>query len=208
MSSQSETVRQIARQFCLEFIKNPYLCYTEHGLHALFFTMLYNALPADQLYTTWHHHKVCAVQKEYPTAGLLGKPRRQHWDIAVIKTPPQSLVDGIASSYDYLKLAAAVELGMNEGEEHLTDDIKRLSHPDANVDQDFIIHLYRLSKPGTKLSDRDWSAASKRIVSKEVVAEIAAGRPVEIFYGLYDSTGKYTPGVWLIKEGTIVPVLE
>jgi hypothetical protein len=122
--------------------------------------MLYNALPADQRYTTWHDYKVCVVQKEYPTAGFLGKPRRQHWDIAVIKTPPQSLVDGIASSYDYLKLAAVVELGMNEGKEHLTDDIERLSHPGANVDQGFIIHLYRLSQPGAKLSDRDWSSAS------------------------------------------------
>lgn len=208
MSSQVETTRQIARQFCLEFIEDPYLCYTEHGLHALFYTMLYNALPTDQRYTTWHDHKVCIVQKEYPTARPLGKPQRQHWDIAVIKTPPQSIADGIASSYDYLRLAAVVECGLNEGEEHLTDDIKRLSHPDANVDQGFIIHLYRLSKSGAKLSDRDWSATSKRILSKERVVEIAAGKPVEVFYGIYDSTGIHTPGAWHIKEGTIVPVLE
>jgi hypothetical protein len=208
MSTQVEIVRQIARQFCLEFIKNPYLCYTEHGLHALFYTMLYNALPADQRYTIWHNHKVCAIQKEYPTPESLGKPRRQHWDIALIKTPPQSLVDGIASSYDFLRPAAVVEVGMNEAEEHLRDDIERLSHRNASVDQRFIIHLYRLSKPGAPLSDRDWSSASRRIVSKERVAEIATGKPMEVFYGLYDSTGKYAPGAWHIKEGTIAVLLE
>jgi hypothetical protein len=208
MSTQVETVRQIARQFCLEFIQCPYLCYTEHGLHARFYTMLYNALPADQRYTTWHNHKVCVIQKEYPTAGPLGKPQRQNWDIALIKTPPQSLADGIASSYDFLRLAAVVEVGMNEAEEHLRDDLERLSHPDANVDQGYIIHLYRLSKPGAPLSDRDRSSASRRIVSKERVAEIAAGKPIEVFYGLYDSTRKYAPGAWHIKEGTIVPVLD
>lgn len=208
MSSQVKIVRQLARQFCLEFVKNPYLCYTEHGLHALFYTMLYNALPASQRYTTWPDHKVCVVQKEYPTAGLLGKPQRQHWDVALIKTPPESTASGMAAAYDYLRLAAVVEFGMNEGMDHLKDDIERLSHADANVDQGFAIHLYRLSKPGAKFSDRDWSAASKRMVSKESTAKMTVGKPVEVFYGIYDSTGKYAPGVWLIRDGAIVPVAE
>jgi hypothetical protein len=208
MSDQIETVRQICRQFCLEFIQNPYLCYTEHGLHALIFAMLYNAIPDNQRYTTLHTHNVCVVQKEYPTAGFLGKPRRQHWDIAVIKTPPQSIVNSVASAYDYLRLAAIVELGLNEAEEHLRDDIERLSHDDANVDHGFVIHLYRLSESGAKISQRDWSAASKRIISTERVAEIAAGKSVEVYYGLYDSTRKHTPSVWLIKNGTIAPVEE
>jgi hypothetical protein len=201
MSSQVETVRQIARQFCLEFVKAPYLCYTEHGLHALFYTMLYNALPADQRHTTWYDHQVCVLQKEYPTAGRLGKTRRQNWDIAVIRTPPHSTSDDVTSSYDFLHLAAVVEVGMNEPEDHLRDDIERLSRPEANVDQRFIVHLYRLSEPGAKLSGRDWSANSRRIVSEERAAEIAAGKPVEVYYGLYDSTGKHKSGVWLIKGG-------
>jgi len=45
-------------------------------------------------------------RKKYPTAGLLDKPQRQHWDIAMIKTPPERLASG---------LAAMVELGLNEG---------------------------------------------------------------------------------------------
>jgi hypothetical protein len=208
MSSQVETARHMARQFCLEFVKTPYLCYTEHGQHALFYTRLYNALPPSQRYTTWYDHKVCVVQKEYPTAGPLGKPRRQHWDIAVIKTPPESLANSLAASYDYLRLAAVVEFGMNEDIEHLIDDIERLSHADANVDQGFVIHLHRLSQPGAKLSKRDWSAASKRIVSKESVVQMSVGKPVEIYYGMYDSTGNYPWGVWLIRDGAIEPVSE
>jgi hypothetical protein len=206
MSDQIETVRQICRQFCLEFIQNPYLCYTEHGLHALFYTMLYNAMPGDRRYIVWHNHKVCVLQKEYPTARSLSKPRRQNWDIAVIKTPPQSRGDGMASSYDYLRLAAVVEVGLNEAEEHLRDDIERLSHPDANLDHGFIVHLYRLSEPGAKISQRDWSAASKRVIPRQSVAGRAEGKPVEVYYALYDCTGKHMPGVWFIRDGTIVPV--
>jgi len=48
MFGQIEVVRATARQFCLQFIKEPYLSYTEHGLHALFFTMLYNNLSDNQ----------------------------------------------------------------------------------------------------------------------------------------------------------------
>jgi hypothetical protein len=208
MTSQVEIVRKTARQFCLEFVETPYLCYTEHGQHALFYTRLYNALPPGQRYTTWQNHKVCVIQKEYPTAGLLDKPQRQHWDIAVIKTPPESLASGRAAAYDYLRLAAVVEFGLNEGIEHLMDDIERLSHASANVDQGLVIHLHRLSKPGAKISGRDWSAASKRIVSKESVVQIALGKPLEIYYGMFDSTGKYASGVWLIREGAIEPVSE
>jgi len=36
--------RQAIIQFCLEFVRNPNLCYTEHGQHALFCTMLYHNL--------------------------------------------------------------------------------------------------------------------------------------------------------------------
>ena len=30
------TVEQALQAFCLDFLVEPYLCYTEHGLHALF----------------------------------------------------------------------------------------------------------------------------------------------------------------------------
>jgi hypothetical protein len=82
-----ETIRKTIIEFCLNFATQPYLCYTEHGQHALFYSMLYNKIPEEQRYVTYKSHKICALQKEYPTAGLLGKLKRQHWDIAIIKTP-------------------------------------------------------------------------------------------------------------------------
>jgi len=72
-----ETVRQTIIQFCTEFMEHPYLCYTEHGQHALFYARLYNALSPEHRYTIWRGQKIGVVQKEYPTAGKLGKPRRQ-----------------------------------------------------------------------------------------------------------------------------------
>ena len=203
MTEQSEKVRVVAADFCAEFVKNPYLCYTEHGLHALFYTKLYNALTPEERYTEWADHRVCVIQKEYPTARSLGKPRRQNWDIAVIKTPPESL-PGSQPSYDYLRLAAVVELGMNEAQEHFEDDLSRLCHPDANVENGFIIHLYRISGPkGQEISGRDWSPNSTRILTCEEIAELAEGKAVEVFYSLADNTGTHPSGAWSITDGNI-----
>lgn len=203
MNEMLDLVRRITRQFVLEFIDDPYLCYTEHGLHALFFTYLFNALSPNRRFTTWNHKKVSVIQKEYPTAGNLGKPQRQHWDIAVIKTPPSSIIASGKHPFDYLRLSTIVEFGMNESEEHLVDDIDRICHPDSNVDLGIIVHLYRLSKSGAKLSGRDWPAKSKRILTKEDIAMIGRDRPVEIYFGLSDSTGTYKSGAWLIYNNSI-----
>jgi hypothetical protein len=136
-------------------------------------------------------------------AANLGKPRRQHWDIAMIKTPPESRVSDRALSYGYLKLTAAVEFGMNEAEEHLIEDIERLCHPDSNVEQGFIIHLYRLSRPGGRCSNRDWSSRSRLILSKEDVAELARNQPVGVYCGIHDGAGKCASGAWPLNHGEI-----
>lgn len=195
-----DIVRQTIIHFCELFIEHPYLCYTEHGQHALFYRNLYYDLPTKQRYTIWEGQKVSVVQKEYPTAGSLGKPRRQHWDIAVIKTPAES-IERERSSYDYLKLSAVVEFGMNAEGKHLKEDIRRLCHHEANLIQGFIVHLYRLSKPSALFSNRDWSRSSSRILSPRDVAKISTGKLVEIYYGIADSTGTYSPQVWCIKQG-------
>ena len=196
-----KTIRKTITDFCLEFVRNPYLCYTEHGQHALFYSMLFNALPEQQRYLTRDNQKVCVLQKEYPTAGKLGKPQRQHWDIAVLKNPPESI--STKNSYDYLKLFAAIEFGMNEAQEHLEDDIARLCHPKANVEQRFIVHLYRLSESGNRFSGRDWSPRSPRILPVNDVRKLSVGKSVEIFYGLADSTGTHREGVWKITGSTV-----
>jgi hypothetical protein len=195
-----DTVRQTIIQSCVEFIEHPYLCYTEHGQHALFYTKLYNALPLEHRYTTWQDKKVSVVQKEYSTAGRLDKTKRQHWDIAVIKTPAES-IEAKFPTYDYLKLAAVVEFGMNATLQHLKEDVRRLIHQEANVIQGFIVHLHRLSKPGTLFSNRDRSSNSTLILTPEEVTEISRGKSVEIFYAMADSTGKYPSKVWSIKQG-------
>ncbi|MEA3349862.1 MAG: hypothetical protein U9Q82_04500 [Chloroflexota bacterium] len=200
---QIEIIRRTIKGFCLEFIKNPYLCYTEHGLHALFYSKLFNAFLEEERYTNWLGNRVCVIQKEYPTAEKLGKSQRQHWDISIIKTPPESKHPDWSASYDYLKLAAVIEFGMNEGKEHLKDDIERVCHRDANVEHEFIIHLCRLSNPGAKFSKRDGSPKSAQLLSKEDVAEIVSGKPTEVYYGMKDSTFTHNSGVWLINQGEI-----
>jgi hypothetical protein len=205
MSEQIEIVRQVARQFVLEFIESPYLCYCEHGLHALFFTKLYDALPIEQRYATWKGQKVCVIQKEYPTATSLGKSQRQHWDIAVLKTPLEPVPDCRAPSYDCFKVAVAVEFGMNETKDHLTDDINRLSYAikDGSVAQGLIIHLYRLSPHNADVSsDRDWRPNSGRILAPEKVTAIPTGKSIEILYGSFNGAegDKPTMRVWLSKE--------
>lgn len=202
MTSVNDKVKETILEFICEFIEKPYLCYTEHGQHARFYQMLYEALDPTQRYLTCMDQKVCAIQKEYPTASNLGKPRRQHWDIAILKSPAEN-VPGKKPSYDYLNLEAIVEFGMNVAEDHLKDDIERVCHTDANTDHRYIIHLYRLSKAGNQFSMRDWSPSSKQILTVAYVKElIPVGKSVNIFYGMYDDTDKSQNGVWLIKDGT------
>ena len=201
-------VSYVLRKFCLEFISQPYLCYTEHGLHALLFARLFDALWEDERFTDWKRRKVCVLQKEYPTAHDLDKPKRQHWDLSVIKTPPESMAEGDQPEYDYLKLAAAIEIGLNEPEEHLREDTRRLYHERANIDRGFVLHLYRLSKPGAPISGRDWSYSSPRIVSAERAKHIleeehskaTVDREIEVLYALTGETGEHKEGAWLIRR--------
>src|SRR6266700_4198811 len=130
MPNAVEVTRDTIVAFCQEFIRRPYLCYTEHGHHARCFTQLYNRLRPEDRYTWCNGQELCVLQKEYPTATNLGKSRRQHWDIALIRTPivaPQRPM-----AFDYLPLAAAIEFGLNCGSDHLQDDIARLCHPEAS----------------------------------------------------------------------------
>jgi hypothetical protein len=191
-----ELTRHTLIAFCKEFVARPYLCYTEHGLHALFFSRLYNAFPAENRYAECNGQQVCVVQKEYPTAHNLGKSRRQHWDISVIKAPVVPAKR--PNAFDYLPLAAVVEFGLNCPSDHLEDDIMRLCHPEANVDHRFVVHLYRLSPIANKVSGRDWAPESNILCSKDSVKLALRDRPVEVFYGVVDSSGTTPPGIWLI----------
>lgn len=197
-----DLVLETVQEFCMEFIAAPYLCYTEHGLHALFHTRLYNKLPEEWRYMVWKEQKMCVLQKEYRTAKNLDWSRRQNWDIAVIKTPPSSRLDG-PTSYDYLRLATIVEFALNEPQDHLVRDIQRVCHAEANTDSAIIVHLYRLSRPGHPVSARDWSLNSARICPNQSVAELTKNKPVRVYYAVYAPPGTYPSGVWLISGGKI-----
>ena len=198
-------VREAILSFCREFIEYPYLCYTEHGQHARFYRQLYQSIPEETRYLDWEGHKTCVIQKEYPTAGKLGKPQRQHWDIAVLQSPAESITEG-PGAFDYLRLGAVVEFALNEGEEHLIDDIERLSHTDANLAQGFIVHLYRLSQPGSPISGRDWSPNSAQVLTAENIRWLSIDKPVEIYLAVSDSTNTHTNGIWRIIDGEVIRV--
>jgi hypothetical protein len=74
--------------------------------------MLYKALPAHLRYPGYEKdgncYKVCAIQKEYPTAHKIGKSIRQNWDIAVIKTPLE-IVEGTATNSSRTVIALSAQ---------------------------------------------------------------------------------------------------
>ncbi|MFQ6061367.1 MAG: hypothetical protein ACE5KV_08795 [Thermoplasmata archaeon] len=192
-------VREALEAFCKEFLRQPYLCYTEHGLHAHFYCLLWRRLSKDERYVRLNQKKVAIIQKEYPTAKPLDKSRRQHWDISIIKSPVPS-VPQRTFLYDYLPLECAIEFGLNCTEEHLRDDIDRLSHPDSNVENGIIVHLYRLSEG---ISGRDLSPATGQLLSPNRIFELIRDTRLEAYYALFDGSGKHESSAWRVdKTGT------
>jgi hypothetical protein len=205
MTTMRALVRDTIQDFCCEFTQNPYLCYTEHGQHALFFSRLLAAMPDAARYAMWRGQRVCTIQKEYPTAASLGKSKRQHWDISLLEHPLVSK-PGSQSPYDFLRLSAVVEFGMNEASAHLTDDIARIRHPDSQVAYGFVVHLVRLSDGKDHFSMRDQSPASKRIADLAAIVDAlqeaydtaTAATPVEVWYAVADLTASREVGVWRV----------
>ena len=196
-------IKNTIKEFCLEFLQSPYICYTEHGLHAFFYHKLYSRIPEDKKYIQLEKESICIIQKEYPTASNLGKSKRQHWDIAVIESPPKNFLDKHLP-YDYLSLNSVIEFGMNNNRDHLREDIRRLSHPDSNVTNKYIIQLYRISEP--KFSNRDLSPKSKKILKLNDVKNLVKGRNVEIYFGIVNSTQKQENGLWQINNKDIIKI--
>lgn len=205
-----EFVKEAIEQFCLEFVKKPYLCYTEHGLHARFYLTLYNLLPGDRRYINFHNEDVCVVQKEYPTAHHLNKSRRQNWDIAVLEEPV-SEQKSKEKAYDFLPLNSVIEFGLNEGQEHLVEDRRRLCHEKSNVKHKFIVHLYRISHSGNPFSGRDLSEKSKRILSVQEIFDLVFVGNCEnlmTYVGVHDKTASYQNGVWVLSKSGIKQIFS
>ena len=201
MNENTDILISTGHTFCERFVANPYVCYTEHGQHAYFFALLYAALPESSRYLQIEGQQVCSIQKEYPTATSLGRSKRQHWDIALSQTPPDSATP---NAYDYLPLQAVAEFGMNERINHLIDDIDRLTHNESNVADKFAFHLYRFSDGANSVSRRDWSPESEHIESFESIVDTVRGTDVTLFFAVSDRTGRHPNGAWSIRDGNVL----
>jgi len=204
----SDTIRTTIETFCIDFIKNPYLCYTEHGIHAYFYYLLYRTLKESGLFIEVDGKKMCIIQKEYCMAYSCGKPKRQHWDIAIIKSPPE-IINKMFPKYDYLALDSVVEFGLNEDEEHMDDDINRLNHPKSYVKNKFVVHLNRISKGGKKrFSKRDFSENSNKILSKDKIVEKTKNNDIEIYFAQFHETKPQKIEAWKIYHNNSISLLN
>jgi hypothetical protein len=171
--SINEIVADTIERFCEEFVENPYLCYTEHGFHALLFHELFEGLSKHgvDLYRPFKTEEmgkeemVCLLQKEY--RGLRKFSRREqeesretcaHWDIALFDP---SLERRTGSSilklpvYDSFKLHSVIELGFNNEPGHLDLDIERLDRERRGIRHMHILNLCRIGS--RKVSVRNWT---------------------------------------------------
>jgi len=181
-----EIVRETIEQFCQEFMKNPYRCYTEHGIHALFYHDLLENIPESLRFLRKEKDgkEICIAQKEYPMADSGGKSRRAHWDIAVLNP---FLENAGEPWYDFLKLNSVVEFCLNEGEVHLKDDKERLMKA-ANIDHKYIVHLFRVSNGESR---KDLKPNSARIISRGKFEEIMRGSGISSHYIMVDGTSRH-----------------
>lgn len=191
-----EIVNETLEALTKEFITNPYVCYTEQGLHAMFFCMLFNRLPPEERYAQLGDKKVSIIQKEYPTFHKLKGTKRGHWDIAVLEKP---LIPLKSPAYDFLKVDSAVEFGLNESVRHLKDDIRRLTDNESNVTNKLLAHFYRLSESE---SHRDWNPRSKRIATPEEVSDEVKGTDIVAYYALVDLTRSLRRAFRIADVGT------
>jgi len=201
----SSIIEEAIKDFSTEFLGSPYLCYTEHGIHALFYCRLYARIPENERYMYFGGKKVCIIQKEYPTADKLDKSMRSHWDVAVLQSPPEPIPKKVPP-YDYLKVRSAIEFGMNETKAHLADDISRLSHPCSYVEHGYIVHLYRIYNPGQKVSEKDWSSR-REILTPNKVSNLVGSKNVNVYYVITNKTEYCNAGFWLISSNNITRIM-
>lgn len=199
MTGKKEQAMEVVRWFAADFLREPHRCYTEHGIHALFFSHLLSKLSPHERFFDLRGRQVCVLQKEYPTATKLGRSKRQHWDVALAQPPNESSTD--AYPMDSLRLELVFEFGLNEDAEHLHDDLERLSHPEANVEWPVAVHLQRLNQRAEMLSNRDRSPRSVKNLRLEDVVALQSQYPsVSVIFANVDFTGSSEAGVWEVSR--------
>ena len=200
---QVATTQRAVEAFCREFVKYPYLCYTEHGIHARFLLQLYTELPEHGRYAEWDGNRVCVVQKEYPTAASLGKPRRQHWDVAVLRTPLECPGDRLTTT-PIVRLPPARDGGRVRAELRRRSPRRgraRLCHRASNVDDPVIVHLYRFSTGRSHVRPRHLAPGRPAFVRSPPSPSSRPSTRLDVYYGVADSTETYPSGLWRITAG-------
>lgn len=190
--------------FLREFHKDPYLAYTEHGFHALFFHELMARIPEDELFGVLDGCRYLTVQKEYPTDTDLRKGKRQHWDISVIDR------HGTMSRtpfYDHMSLIATIEFGLNASPEHLREDIRRMDE-DMNSKAGYAVHLFRLSNG---YSGRDRKPSSGYFKTPEEIKDILVktsqgDKVIKVFYCAYGHTVDPEKNPCIVTKDRILPL--
>jgi len=195
-------VEKTIEGFCFEFLARPYLCYTEHGLHALFYASLVGNIPEKKRLVRVGDKDIHVVQKEYPMVDKQGRSKRAHWDIAVL--------DDVQTSnrqrwYDTLGLNSAIEFGLNESIDHLRRDVQRLSHEESGMKRGYIVHLHRFSRFVTR---RDWIRKHARAATTASIDSILRkeGRNVTAYFVVVDGVTGMRGGPWRL-DGRSEPLL-
>jgi len=202
MAEIDKIVEKTIEDFCFEFMARPFLCYTEHGLHALFYASLVGNIPKKERQVRVGGKDIHVVQKEYPMVDKQGGSKRAHWDIAVlddVQTPDRQ------RWYDTLTLNSAIEFGLNESIDHLRRDVQRLSHENSGMKRGYIIHLHRFSRSVTR---RDWIREHARAASRASIDSILRneGRNVTAYFVGVDSVTGKRDGPWRL-DGRSEPLL-
>lgn len=202
MEAIHKKAMDLVRRFADDFVVQPYRCYTEHGLHALFFAELFTLLAPEERYFSVRGRAVGCIQKEYPTATKLGRSKRQHWDIAVLDSSVGAYMS--ESKLEEIPLVAVFEFGLNEAVDHLKNDLDRLLHSEARVENAVAVHLQRIGDRVNRFSDRDFSPSSARIVDLDRVVEISAQyEQATIIFANTDSTRGTKDGAWEVRGGNV-----
>lgn len=217
---------EAGEEFCERFMKEPYLCYTEHGQHALFFSHVYEKLKEKEALCATldlecegegpQSIEICVLQKEYPTAGLLeAGTRRQHWDISVLKSDKHRKLESKCKEnpVDFIELDAVAEFGLNASKAHLLQDVKRLVNDQSQVNHKFVFHLFRLSPHSERPSRRDRAPSTsyfltcdeaESVVRNALEEKKAKNETITMFWAVHDRSDRHEND-WECRDVAVTP---
>jgi hypothetical protein len=202
-------VEETIDDFCIFFFKNPYVEYSEHGIHALFFHQLYENFNSNEIprYGHYLNEQVCLIQKEYRMSGKCGGTKAAHWDVCVLKEPLESRNDtniqikSRPNSYDFLEINSIIEFGLKANLSHLNNDVDRLCHPECKARGKFIVHLERFSD---SFSQRDFPLNSKNeLPTKAQMIDLTKNNNVIIYYVRTNKNNKNDQRMWKFVNGNL-----